>query len=57
MRSAVDPEAVPDDLAPIPHLLHEPDDPLEGPWDLFSAIAYFIASAMTEPHTNTTSRA
>jgi AcrR family transcriptional regulator len=52
MRRVVDPDAVPDDLTSVPRMLGEPEDPGEGPWDLFSTAAYFLAGAMTEPATD-----
>jgi len=56
LRWSVDPEAVPTDLAGVPRLAGEDDDPAEPPWDLFSAVVYILATAMTEPADNADAR-
>ena len=56
LRWSVDPEAVPTDLAGVPHLAGEDDDPAEPPWDLFSTVVYILATAMTEPADNADAR-
>ena len=52
LRWAVDPDAVPTDLAGVPRLAGEDDDPAEPEWDLFSAAVYILAAGMTEPDDN-----
>jgi hypothetical protein len=47
---------VPTDLAGVPRLAGEEDEPGEPAWDLFSAAAYILAAGTTEPVENAASQ-